>query len=613
MKRPLIFTFSLGFLLGYFLLSFPLREWASYILVDDYPVVFVQSLRGWEILKQGGYFGWDPAFLGGYFTVGNIGTNLVHFLLPLSIFGWEFGYHLMLLLSFLAFPLLCFYYLKIYCGIDDKDALIAVPIAALFALSYFNDMLRWGRVAAFIAIDLTILALIFYARLKQGRRFSFFFLILTLTLLLYTHLVTLSFCLLLILIDLALEPGRKKLKYILYSLALLLVISLPALIYVIKYKSYFIFHVRDYLPKQIPTWGLYSYRIQSLMLSGPLAQYKIFAVPFLLYMAFKPRWKKEVFALSFFLLLPLVIPFNWNEWAGRVEYLNRFLVVVILSGFLIINRKKSYFAILYAALFAGLILSFPVKIYVFPHGKPGNFYNQPLIKKVKTLEGRYIAAENNQHWNHLGDKIVPRFHFLPLLQLETGKYLFSHMQDGYHFAVYRANSFEGGIFRGKPVTEWAIEDINDVLSKWGIRYLVLWNKVSKEYFSSHPNYYAKIWEDPDWVIFEYRDSDIKAVVVDNNGSGIIAKEDYFDKQIKLYNTKKGSRVTVRSNYFPAWKAYYDNKEIPVLNIDGQIGFKAPESGNYSIELKYPRYTIFNILAVISLALSGFLSYKKILP
>lgn len=545
-------------------------------------------------------------------------TNLIHFLLPVSFLGWEEGFHLILLLAFLAFPVLCFYYVRTCLHVNSDKALITLPIASFFVLYYFQNILRCGQISTFFGIDLTIMGLIAFERLRENKSYSFFLLTLILSLLFYTHLGMFLYSVMFIFIDFLLTPNRKDLKYICYLGGFLLIISSPFLIYLIKYSRYVILDNYKYTS---PHFSLNVYLIQIIRrlyktFNLHLTNRFLYALLFSLYMFNKKTWKKPAIFTLFLIVLYMIIPMHLYLLLSRIVHLVPFLLSILLAGFLITNYEKKHFAFLSFGLILSFICFYPVLIrkpYIFRHGKPGNFYNRPLVETIKSLEGRYIAVENNQHWRHLGPGVIPNFHWLPLLQLETKKLFFSNFKDGYHHTSYRANSLEGGYFQGKRIDEWAVEDLNKILSKWGIRYLVVWNETTKKYFSDKTQFFEKIWHDVDWIIFKFRNSDIRSAVVDGKGQAEVIDNDFYEKQIMLFNCEKNSRIVVRSNYFPAWKGYYNNKEISVINFEGQIGFFAPDSGNYIVTMKYPRYTFFNILAILALMLCVFLSYKRVLP
>ena len=247
--KPIILMVSLLLPLFFFLSYFPPGKWGWCPLQDDYPIVLETAKRGLQILKQGGWFGWDSSFVGGYFTAADAGLNLVPFLLPLSFLGWERALHLVALLAVLAFPLFSFYYLKARHRIDGNKAIIVLPVASLFLLYYLRTFLYRGVLGGFIGLDLVIVSLILFERLKAERRYSFFLLVLILAVLFYTHPAMFLYALVYIFVDSLFTPTRKVLKYLGYICGLLLVILSPFLIYKIKYPAYLVLDNFNYAPQ----------------------------------------------------------------------------------------------------------------------------------------------------------------------------------------------------------------------------------------------------------------------------------------------------------------------------------------------------------------------------
>ena len=67
---------------------------------------------------------------------------------------------------------------------------------------------------------------------------------------------------------------------------------------------------------------------------------------------------------------------------------------------------------------------------------------------------------------------------------------------------------------------------------------------------------------------------------------------------------EGSAVVVRTNYYPAWRAYAGGHEVELYSSDGQMAFRAPNGGTYVVQFEYPRYRWLSILAVTG-AVAGF--------
>jgi len=620
--QRLFIPFScLLFLLVYFLICFPLREWGSYITVDDYPVFFAMAKRGCEMLKQGGYYGWDSSFVGGYFTAAESGTNLIHLLLPFSIIGWQQGFHLMLFFGVLCFPVLCFYYITAYLRVDRDKAFIALPVATVFVLMYFKQILRTGAVTTFMGINLLLLALALLGRLKEGKRYSFFFLVLTLTALFYTHFSTFLYCLAFIAIDFAFSPNKKYFKQLCLLAAAVFVTSLPFLAYIFRYGNYIILDNYSYSPAGFLPHGYagliagkasrFVHSIFKLSLWRWDELFWVLAIA--LYMLNKKAWRKPAVSALFTVVMLKI--FNTEGvflLISRGYYIVTISFLAILLSGLLINgyeKKRRFLSVMIFAVFVFHFDPFVLPRH-FPHGRPGRFYNPALVEKIKSLEGRYIAVENNQHGNHVGADVIPIFHWLPLLQLETHKLLFSNFHDGYHHTPWRVNSLEGGYFRDKTVDKWPAGELNGIFRRWGVGYIVAWNGTTKAHLLANPGFFENIWHDRCWIIFKVKGCDTKSAVVDDGGSAELIDRDFYEKLAVLTDVRQGSKVVLRSNYFPAWRAYYKSREVPLVDVDGQAGFFAPDSGSYVVTMKFPRYAALNILAFLALAFSGFLSYKN---
>ena len=55
----------------------------------------------------------------------------------------------------------------------------------------------------------------------------------------------------------------------------------------------------------------------------------------------------------------------------------------------------------------------------------------------------------------------------------------------------------------------------------------------------------------------------------------------------LQNVEPGSRVVVRANHFPEWRAECDGKAVDLQNHEGLIAFAAPEGGS-AVTLRWPQ-------------------------
>jgi hypothetical protein len=54
---------------------------------------------------------------------------------------------------------------------------------------------------------------------------------------------------------------------------------------------------------------------------------------------------------------------------------------------------------------------------------------------------------------------------------------------------------------------------------------------------------------------------------------------------------------VRANYYPAWRAHVDGTPVALHPVDGQLAFRAPREGTYTVRLEYPQYRGLTLTAL----------------
>ncbi len=206
-----------------------------------------------------------------------------------------------------------------------------------------------------------------------------------------------------------------------------------------------------------------------------------------------------------------------------------------------------------------------------------------------------ISGISEEEWN-----VRPHTHIAQIFAIETSKRFFSTTHSGWHECAFRGNALIGGVYKGKFISEYRIEEIENTLRSWGVKYLVLHTDISKDYFAKYPDRFGRIWKDSIYVILEHLSSSPEELKTSGFGRGWIERESYFTKVIKLTNMTKGEEIIARFNYFPAWKAYCGNQELDLRNKDGQVMFLSPESGDYKVVFYFAKYKLFSALLLISL-------------
>ncbi|MGC8839591.1 MAG: hypothetical protein ACP5UM_14415, partial [Anaerolineae bacterium] len=148
--------------------KFPLGAWDQLIFWDDYPTLYYASLRGLSTLAQGGVFGWDTRLLGGYYAVSDVNHNLAFFLLPFLPFGPRVGYHLLIAVSVLAFPVLLALWVQE--ALRDAGATaLGLWLGGFFALTVLDNLLHWGMLNSFLGLDLLVASLLLLGRVRARR------------------------------------------------------------------------------------------------------------------------------------------------------------------------------------------------------------------------------------------------------------------------------------------------------------------------------------------------------------------------------------------------------------------------------------------------------------
>jgi hypothetical protein len=273
------------------------------------------------------------------------------------------------------------------------------------------------------------------------------------------------------------------------------------------------------------------------------------------------------------------------------------LVLVLLSVQSL--RDRQYHNIL---LVLAVVVMFsnqePGRVYHIPSFES---YNPELVEAVSSLDSELILFEECSHIDKGQLHPCPYPHLLFLLQEHTGKRFLGHISDGWHHTPYRNNSLNSGLYLGRQIGEYEIETLNGYFKKWGIRHLLLWTPSSKEYFMGEVGY-RLLWNDSRWAILEYEGGDLGDVLIES-GSGEVVERSFFHKKIRLENVQEGETVTLRTNYFQAWKGYHGDEQVELNECRRLQCFTAPASGSYDVVLKYPRHAWTMVLAVLALVIA----------
>ena len=151
-----------------------------------------------------------------------------------------------------------------------------------------------------------------------------------------------------------------------------------------------------------------------------------------------------------------------------------------------------------------------------------------------------------------------------------------------------------GIFRGRFISEYPREEMRAFLKKWGVRSIAVWSRSSRDYFQTLPGTRLVSSLFP-WTFFEFQEGDGRRIL-SQGGSAEIVAEGYTVKRIRLKDVPKGKRVLLRMNFFPGWHGFFQDKEIPLRNEDGQLAFESPADGEGMVQLRLQTYRPFYFLS-----------------
>lgn len=594
---------------------------------DDFPETYCMSVKGVEMLFNGGIFGWDSRHLGGYPAAYTGTTSIAFLFLPFYFLG-QYGYQLMHFCLWLSFPVLVSVYAYSLFG-DRKITAFALLYSTMAFPLYLDLFLHWGNIHNLAGINVFVLCLIFNERMKQKKAMSFFISVFLLILLYYTVITHALVFSVFLIIDWLCRPSKPLLKRTALLMALVFFGTLNYTWYYIKYGGYWRGDFMNYTPvfKILDTRHLWQSLPELLRYVTSDTCRWLWSAPLLLLAVRKNKLRPIVIMINLALLifiiakLSIATDFNIRFFPRKIANFLPVVTSIVFAFWTATLKSRALKAlpllILLALLYPNIQSKWQGKIPVISGARR---YNPALFENIKKLDGNLILFENTRGNNNLLiNKEDPRWsqlyehtHIAQLMAMETDKKFFSTTHEGWHETAFRGNAIIGGVYKGRLLPDVPVEEIENTLALWGIKYLVLRTGISKDYFRGFPERFEKVWEGGEWEILRYLAADAREVSM-RQGKGEIIHEGYFDKKIRLLNALKGDTISVRTNYFPSWKAYCNGKRLPISDVNGQIGWTAPLDGNYIVTLKFPGYAMFSLLALFSLAVSWFLSFKKYLP
>jgi hypothetical protein len=220
-------------------------------------------------------------------------------------------------------------------------------------------------------------------------------------------------------------------------------------------------------------------------------------------------------------------------------------------------------------------------------------FDPALIDRIAESDGNMVLVEISPHRDMDSNpaRRTPTtpfdVHFEGLLPGLAGQRFYSQMIDGWVWNVFRGQVVGAGTYKGAAMSETPADAFAAELERWGVRHLFVWTDAAREYLERSGRLVER-WRGGRWSHFELPDSDVRSVVT-ASGAGRLRNLDFLGADIELVNLSAGDPVVVRMNYYPAWRAYHGDREIPLYSSDGQLAFRAPIAGSSAVRLEYPRY------------------------
>jgi len=72
------------------------------------------------------------------------------------------------------------------------------------------------------------------------------------------------------------------------------------------------------------------------------------------------------------------------------------------------------------------------------------------------------------------------------------------------------------------------------------------------------------------------------------GAAMLTHLDFLGADVEITDAVAGDEVVVRTRYYPAWTASANGTPVALYDHDGQLAFRAPAAGTYTVALAYPR-------------------------
>ncbi len=601
----------------------PPSQWSQIPFKDDWTELFQAAVSGVHLLRRGVVVGWNWWLMGGYPTSTDIAQSFaVLALVPMTLFGDTVGYHVLHVFLFLSVPAFVWWDLH-----HDRPeaAMLAAGLASVFTAGYLGILGSSGDTNSLVGVFCTGVALAGSRAARLGRRWGGPVLMLGLTLALYSHTAFFVYAAIYLLLEAVYFRDLRAAIRLVLAAGIAGVAALPVYWESLRFPAYVSFNNVTYDPKAPVDWPAaarsFFYNVEMLVLPHRWFNH----YPSLLYVWLpvvgitalgRGRSRTGFYAwacIATLVLLRLNTP-QAGALFDRIQHMYPLLLGPALAGFLLDRAGSRTLALALVAVL-GVFVQIPLD--PVRHVPELRAFDPPLIDRIAAADGNMILVEVSPHRDMDADpqRRSPRtpfdVHFEGLLPSVAGQRFYSQMIDGYVWNVWRGQIVGAGTFRGKAIAETPAEEFAAEMKRWGVKHLFVWTDASREYLRRSGSF-TEQWRGGLWSEFVLPDVDTRSAVT-AAGSARLARLDFLGGDVELQDVTAGSPVVLRTNYYPAWRAYLGERSVPLFDQDGQLAFRAPESGSYVVRLEYPRYQWISLLAIAVFSAGACMLYRVSAP
>ena len=597
-------------LVGAFASRLPPSQWNEIPFKDNWTELYQQAVNGVRLMYRGSVVGWNWGLQGGYPTSTDIAQNFAALaIVPMTLAGDRVGYHLLHVLLLAALPVLVWWDLR---REDRETALLAAGFATVFTAGYVGWLGNSGDTNSLVGVFCATLAIAAGRGARLGHRWGGPLLLLALTLGLYSHVAFVLYAGIYLLIEAAYYRDRAAvIRLALASVAAVLA-ALPVHWESLRYSDFVSFNNTVYDPATPRDWpvvlkSIY-YNVEILLRPGRwFNDYRSLAnvwwIPVAVVAVVSPRSRVGFYAWAT-VLTQALLRINTPEAGAIFDRIQHMFPVIAAPALAGVVRGLAGTRTMALALTA--VIGFYVATSFVPirHVPELRAFNPPLIDRITASDGM-VLVEISPHRDMDKDPVrrTPTtpfdVHFEGLLPDLAGQRFYSQMIDGWGWNIWRGQVVAAGTFEARPISETPPTEFASEMRRWGVRHLFVWTDATRGYLNAS-GLFVERWRDERWSHFELIDADTRSVVT-ATGSGRLRNLDFLGGEVELEGVAAGDLVVLRTNYYPAWRAYLNDREVPLHNARGQLAFNAPQDGSYIVRLVYPRYRGVSAFALLAFA------------